>query len=128
MSSSRETQGDWEVHRVTRRHAQRVYVVTEQALDEQRKALLANSPSPRKWWSTVKTAVFGASSSLSPLINRGSRLAWSAKEKASLFSAHFEANSVKIFQQPYFCDPSPVLCSLAFRSSSIRRLLLDLNA
>ena len=42
---------------VARRHAQHVYVEAEQAFDEQSRALLANVISPRKWWSTVKTAV-----------------------------------------------------------------------
>ena len=44
-----------------------------------------------------------------------------------MFSAHFNAKHFRdSFQQPHPCDPSPVLCSVAFRSSFIRRLLLDL--
>ena len=45
-----------------------------------------------------------------------------------MFSAHFDAKQCRnSFQQLHACDPSPVLCSVAFRSSFIRRLLLDLN-
>ena len=53
--------------------------------------LLTNTPNPRKWRSTVKTAVFGASFSLPPLLDEGGKLVWSASEKAVLFSAHLDA-------------------------------------
>ena len=91
MRSSSRTQADWEVYRVARRHAQHVYVEAEQAFDEQSRKLLVNAPSPRKWRSTVKTAVFGASPSLPLLVDRGGRLVWSAIEKAPLLSVHFDA-------------------------------------
>ena len=56
----------------------------------------------------MKTAVFGASPSLPRLVDRGGRLVWSAEEKASLFSAHFDAKQWRdSFQQPHSCDPSP---------------------
>ena len=52
----------------------------------------------------------------------------SADEKASLFSAHFDAKQCRdCFQQSYSCDSSPGLCSVAFQSSIIRSLLLDLD-
>ena len=73
----------------------------------------------------MKTAVFGASSSLQPLVHRGGKLVWSADVKASLFSAHFDANQCRYFQQPYSCDPSPVLYTVAFRSNFVRSLLVD---
>ena len=45
-----------------------------------------------------------------------------------MFSAHLDAKQCRdSFQQPHFCDPSPVLCSVAFRSSSTRRFILDLD-
>ena len=48
--------------------------------------------------------------------------------KASLFSAHFNAKQCRdISQQPHSCEPSPVLCSVVFRSSFIRSLLVDLD-
>ena len=36
---------------------------------------LTNVPNPRKWWFTVKAAVFGTSSSLPPLVDTGGKLA-----------------------------------------------------
>ena len=126
--SRSRSQADWEEHWVVRRHAQHVYVETERAFNEWSRVLLINAPNPRKWWSTVKTAVVGANSRLPPLLDKESRLVWSVDEKASLFSAHFEAKQCRdSFQQPHSCDPTPVLYSVAFRSSSLCSLLLDLD-
>ena len=82
------------------------------------------APNPRKGCSTVKTAVFGASSRLPPLVERRGRLVWSADAKPSLFLALFDAKQCRdSFQRSHSCDPSPLLCSATFRSSSIRILL-----
>ena len=108
-------------------HAQHVYVEDKRVFTERSRALLTNAPNPQKGWSTVKTAVFGASSSLPHLVDRGGRLVWPADETASLFSAHFDAKQCRDqFQLPHSCDPSPVLCSVAFHTSFIRSLLLNL--
>ena len=44
-----------------------------------------NAPNPRKWWSTVKTAVFGVTCSLPPLVYRGARLVMFPDENTSVF-------------------------------------------
>ena len=73
-------------------------------------------------------AVFGDSSSLPPLVNRGGRIFLSADDKALLFSRHFDAKQCRdSFQQSCFCDPCPVLYSVGFRFSFVRSLLLDLD-
>ena len=113
---------------MARRRTQLVYEDTERAFTERSKSLLTNAPNSRKWWSTVKPAVFGASSSLPHLIDRGDKLVGSADEKAPLFSAHFDAKKCKdSCRQPHSCDSTSVLCSVAFQSSFVCSLLLDLN-
>ena len=73
-------------------------------------------------------SVFGASFCLPPLIDRGGKLVWSTDEKVTLFYAQFGAKQCRdAFQQPQSCDPSSVLCSVAFRSSFVCSLLLDLD-
>ena len=63
----------------------------------------------------MKTAVFGANSSL--------------PSSVSLFSAHLDAKQcTDSFQQPQACDPFPLMCFVAFRSSFICNLVLDLNS
>ena len=48
--------------------------------------------------------------------------------KADLLSDHFDAKqSRESVDLPFTCHPSPSLTSFAFRSSEVRRLLLDLD-
>ena len=76
----------------------------------------------------MKKAVFDASSSLPPLVDGRDRPVWSAYEKALIFSAYFDAKQCRdSCQQSHSCDLSPVLSSVAFRSSFIHSLLLDLD-
>ena len=49
--------------------------------------------------------------------------------KADLLSDHFDGKqSRESVDLPITCHPSPSLTSFAFRSSEVRRLLLDLDA
>ena len=86
---------DWEKYRAAQRHAQLVYEDAERTFTERSKSLLTDAPNQRKLWSIVKTTIFDVSSSLSPLVARGSKLVWSADENASVFSAHFDARQCK---------------------------------
>ena len=52
-----------------------------------------NVQSPHKWWSTLKYAVFGSSSSLPPLVSEGGGLVCESVGKADLLSHHFDSSS-----------------------------------
>ena len=87
-----------------------------------------NAQSPYKWWSTLKSAVFGLSSSLKPLIGGGGRLVCESVGKADLLSDHFDGKqSRESVDLPLTCHSSPRLTSFDFRSSEVRRLLLDMD-
>ena len=87
-----------------------------------------NAQSPHKWWSTLKSAVFGLTSSLPPLVGGGGGLVCELVGKADLLSDHFDGKqSREFFDLQLTCHPSPSLTSFAFRSSEVRRLLLDLD-
>ena len=80
--------------------------------------VLITVQSPHKWWSTLKSAVFGSSSSLPPLVS----------DKAVLLLEYFDSRqSREAVDLPLSCHPSPSLTTFAFRSSEVRRLLLDLD-
>ena len=82
--------------------------------------VLMNVQSPHKWWSTLKSAVSGSSSSLPPLVSEGG--------EADLLSDHFDSKqSREAVDLPLTCHPSPSFTTFAFRSSEVRRLLLDLD-
>ena len=47
--------------------------------------------SPQKWWSTLKSAMFGSCSSLPPLVSEGGGLVCESVGKADLLSDHFDS-------------------------------------
>ena len=87
-----------------------------------------NVQSPYNWWSTLKSAVFGSISSLPPLVGLGGGLVCETVGKADLLSDHFDSKqSRESVDLLVTCHPSPSLLTFAFRSSEVKRLLLDLD-
>ena len=87
-----------------------------------------NIQSLHKWWSTFKTAVFGTSSSLPPLVNEGGWLVCESVGKTDLLSDHFDSKqSREAVDLPLICHPSPSHTTFAFGSREVRHLLLDLD-
>ena len=85
-----------------------------------------NVQSPHKWWSTLKSTVFSSSSSLPSIISGG--LVCESVGKVDLLSDHFDSKqSREAVDMPLTCHPSPSFTTFAFRSSEVRRLLLDLD-
>ena len=54
-----------------------------------------NAQYPHKWWSILKSAVFGLSSSLPPLVGGGGGLVCESVGKANLLSDHFDVKQSK---------------------------------
>ena len=90
--------------------------------------VLMNAQSPYKWWSTLKSAVFGLSLSLPPLVREGGGLVCESVAKADLLSDYFDGQqSRESVDLPLTCHLSSRLTAFVFRSSAVRRLLLDLD-
>ena len=90
-----------------------------------------NAQCPHKWWSSLKSAVFGSGSdsSLNPLIGAGGGLVCESVGKADVLSAHFDGKQSRDpVDLPSTCHPSPSLTTFAFRSWEVKRLLLDLDS
>ena len=74
-----------------------------------------NVQSPHKWWSTLKSAVFGTSSSLPLLVSVGGGLVCESVGKADLLSDHFDnKQSREAVDLPLTCHPSLCLTTFAF--------------
>ena len=72
--------------------------------------------------------MFGSSSSLPPLVSEGDRLVCESVCKADLLSDHFDSKQCReVVYLPLTCHPPPCFTTFAFRSSEVRRLLLDLD-
>ena len=90
---------------------------------------LTAASTPHAWWSTLKTSVFGVSSSVPPLISPGGSLVGHPREKAELFNEHFDSKQCRdSVNLPPTCHRDPKLKSFAFRSRQVYRLLLDLDS
>ena len=90
--------------------------------------VLMNVQPPHKWWSTLKSAVFDSSSSLPPLVGPGGGLVCESVGKADLLSDHFDIKrSRESVDLLVTCQLSPSIITFAFRSSEVKRLLLDLD-
>ena len=79
--------------------------------------VLMNAWFPHKWWSSLKSSVFGSSSSLYPLVGEGSGLMCESVGKADLLPDRFESKQSmgqSICHSP--CHPSPSLITITFRS------------
>ena len=108
--------------------ANETYSETKRRVSDRNRDVLMNVQSPHKWWSTLKSAVFGSSSALPPLVSEGGRLVCESIGKADLLWDHFDSKqSREAVDLPLTCHPSLCLNTFAFRSREVRRLLLDLD-
>ena len=79
----------WEEFVCCQVRANETYSEAKHQFNDRKRAVLMNVQSPHKWWSTLKSAVFGTSSSLPPLVNEGGGLMCESVSKAVLMSDHF---------------------------------------
>ena len=107
--------------------ANETYSEDKRQFTDRNRDVLMNVQSPHKWWSTLKSAVFGSSSSLPPLVSEGGGLVCESVGKADLLD-HFDSKQYReAVDLPLTCHPSPSLTTFAFRLSEVRRLLLDFD-
>ena len=66
------------------------YSVAKHQFIARNRDVLINAQSPHKWWSTLKSAEFGLSSSLPPLVGGGGGLMCESVGKADRLSDHFD--------------------------------------
>ena len=120
---------DFQMFVESRRRAKEVYVVAEQEHRARARETLQMTTNSHKWWSTLKSSVFGARSSIPPLIGDGGSLVTDSVQKADLFLRHFdEKQSRERVNVPLSCFPEAKLCSFAFISSELRSIMLGLDS
>ena len=95
---------------------------------DRKRAVLISVQSPHKWWSILKSVVFGSSSSLPPFVTEGGGLVCESVGKADLLSDNFDSKlSREAVDLPLTYHPSRNLTTFVFRSRKVRRLLIGLN-
>ena len=119
----------WNNYTHLRAVAQRVYASAEKEFNDATKETLSGTTQPHKWWSTLKSALFGMDSSVPPLLRPDGCVTHCPKEMATLLADVFDSKqSNEKLTMPHSCFPEAKLNSLAFRSREIKNLLLDLDA
>ena len=85
---------NWEefVHYQVR--ANESYSEAKRQFSERNRNILMNAQSPLKRWSTLKSAIFGSSSALPPLVSEGSGMVCELIAKADLLSDYFGQQAV----------------------------------
>ena len=113
---------------LARAEAQRVYGAASEPHHECTRNTLKYSTCSHKWLETLKGSIFGVNCSIPALRRPGSGLLVSPAEKASLMGSQFDSELCREqFVTPLSCFPQSMCNSLAFRTSFLLRLLLDLG-
>ena len=96
--------------------ANETYSEAKCQFSDRNRDVLMNVQSPHKWWFTLKSAVFGSSSSLPPIVSEGGGLACESVGKADLLLDHFDSKQFReAVDLPLTCHQSPSLTTFAFR-------------
>ena len=117
---------NWEEFVSCQVRANETYSEAKRQFSDRNRDVLMNVQSHHKWWSTLKSAVFGSSSSLPSLDSEGIGLVCESVGKADLLSDHFDSKQSREAADLQSRE-APILTTFAFRSSEVRRLLLDLD-
>ena len=109
---------NWEEFVRCQMRANETYSEAKRQFNNRYRDVLMNVQSTHKWWSTLKSAVFGSSSSLHQLVSEGGGLVCELVGKTDLLSDHFGSKqSREAVDLPLTCHPSPSFTTIAFRSS-----------
>ena len=84
---------NWEEFVLCQVRANETYSEAKRLFSVRNRDVLMNVQSPHKWWSTLKSVVFGSSSSLPQLVSDGGGLVCESVGKADLLSDHLTASS-----------------------------------
>ena len=122
---------NWDEFVHYQRNANAVYAEATRQFSVRSRDVLMNAQCPHKWWSTMKSAVFGSDSdsSFPPLIGAGGGLVCESVWKADMLSANFDGKQSRDpVDLPSTCHPFSCRTTIAFRSQEVKRLLLDLDS
>ena len=87
-----------------------IYDVADRDHRARARETMLSTNNSHKWWSTLKSAVFGARSAVPPLVGNGAAIVSDSACKANLFLRHFdEKQSREEVTIPQTCFPEAQL-------------------
>ena len=119
----------WNNYVSLRNAAQETYAAAEKEYNDGVRDTLIGTTNSHKWWSTLKTALFGVDVVVPPILRPDRSLAHCSKEKAALFADVFDSKqSNDSLNMPQSCFPEAELTAFAFYSGEVKKLLLELDS
>ena len=115
---------NWEEFVSCQVRANETYSEAKHQFSDRNRDVLMNVHSSHKWWSTLKSAVFGSSLSLPMIVSEGGGLFCESDYNADLLSDHIDSKqSTEAVDLTLTCHSSPSLPTFVFRfrSSEVRR-------
>ena len=107
-----------------RNAAQETYTTAEEEYNDSIRDTRTGTTNSHKWWSTLKTLLFGVGVTVPPLLILDGSLTHCPKEKAALFATVFDSkHSNDSLTTPWSCFPNAEL-TFAFRCE-VKKLLLE---
>ena len=129
MWTRNRTRHLWDNYIVLRNDAHIIYTAAEAEYNCHSRRILSDCDQPHKWWDTLKTSLFGVSSSMPPLITSNGTVTNSPQERCELLSDVFRSKqSDQILDLPPTCFPEVSFSSFAFRSKAVFNILSDLDS
>ena len=106
---------NWEEYVQCQVRANETYSMAKRQFSDRNRDVLMNVQSPNKWWPTLKSSVFGLSSSLGPLVREGGGLGCVSIGKADLLLDLDSKQSREAVELQLTCHQSPSLTTFAFK-------------
>ena len=105
----------WNNYVNLRNAAQETIAAAEKEYNDSVRDTLIGTTNSYKWWSTLKTALFGVDVAVPPLLRPNVPLTHCSKEKAGLFADVFDGKqSNDSFSMPQSCFPEAELTEFVF--------------
>ena len=118
----------WQNYVTLRGEAQAIYAQAEKTYNDGIKNVLLGTHDAHKYWSTIKSALFGVDVTIPPLLKQDGSLCHNPKEKAELLANVFDSKQNReSVNLPPSCFPEPKLTTIAFRSRTVKKFLMDLD-
>ena len=118
----------WQNYVTLRAEAQTIYAQAEKVYNDGLKNVLSETHDAHKYWSTIKSALFGVDVTIPPLLKHDGSLTHNPKEKAELLANIFDSKQNReSVNLPSSCFPEAKLTTIAFRSREVKKFLMDLD-
>ena len=118
----------WDEYLVLRSEASSVYAEAEYRYNLHARGVLEECTESHKWWTTLKSSIFGSDSSMPPLMTSSGAVSNAPRDRSELLSDVFKSKQCSdTLELPPTCFPEASLKRFALKSKEIHKLLSDLD-